>query len=642
MVIKANHITLSDLLGRGNESGDFLRNQRMFITSAEAWGALFKDLISALGIERAKRFLLRYGYKCGIHEAKMLKDMFQWENKKEWILAGVTMHNLAGRSSSTPTKMIIDPETGEFDVEGYWHNSYEAIQYLQYFPVHFEPVCYFLEGYASGYCSTSLGKRVVFKEVECIGKGDKHCRFVGKTLEKWGNDISMDLVDYAQEDIGNELDQAHKRIEKQREILNRGNAISNQLTQNVLQGDGLATIAKTLGDSLQCGIVISNQHFETITTYGRIHNFSLTEIISSLETLCTSDQTAMDKLITERATIQLHIKEEPSLSYYPLITPIVVQNTIYGYISIIKNSAEKDQLENSLIERSANICALHLLNEKTVVETEHRLKGELLDEILFQNNDNPNIRKRLALLGYNLDDPHIVFIFRFQNKNQDFENDDSFTNEKNLVFNMLKKHSSNTEQEILVSNQFGQIQALVPENLIKSLSLTPIEYGSELLKHVRQHIPSSQLTIGVSNLCPDISSLHRGFKQAEKALDIAQSTGQNKRVISFSELGHISILLDARNPEELENYAKDILGHIYENDRQKATELLKTLYFYLNNECNLHKTARYMSLSIGGMRYRLASIKERFNIDMNNSNTRREVQLALDIYLAFGKFSLNS
>jgi len=44
-----------------------------------------------------------------------------------------------------------------------------------------------------------------------------------------------------------------------------------------------------------------------------------------------------------------------------------------------------------------------------------------------------------------------------------------------------------------------------------------------------------------------------------------------------------------------------------------------------------------MNFSIGGMRYRISSLKDKFNIDMMNYHTRREVQMALDIYLAFGR-----
>ena len=384
MAIKANTITLDDLFGINPDNDNFLQSYRMFISSADAWGALIKDLVLALGIERAKRFLLRYGYQCGRHEAIMLKDMFQWENKKEWVMGGVTMHNLSGRTKSIPIKAHIDTDKMELDVEGYWHDSYEAKQYLQHFPIHSEPVCYFLEGYASGYCSTSLGKKVVFKEVECIGKGDPHCHFIGKTLDRWGDEISPELVDYAREDIGDELDQAHKRIERQSEILKRGNLLSNQLTQIVLQGKGLDSIAQTLGRSLKCGIVISNKDFETLSEYGDIDHYSLKNIIENGDILGSSDQKKISEMLNLRTTIQLNSLDKCGFSHYPLITPIIVQNSVYGYISIIKNTKEMDELESSFIERAANICALHILNQKTAIDTEQRMRGELLDEVLLQ------------------------------------------------------------------------------------------------------------------------------------------------------------------------------------------------------------------------------------------------------------------
>ena len=639
MAIKANTITLSDLFKANPDKGNFLQSHRMFISSADAWGALIKDLVLALGIERAKRFLLRYGYQCGRHEALILKDMFNWENQKEWIMGGVTMHNLSGRSSSVPIKVHIDADNKELDVEGFWHDSYEAKQYLQHFPTHSEPVCYFLEGYASGYCSTSLGKKVVFKEVECIGKGDPHCHFIGKTLDLWGDDISPELVDYEREDIGDELDQAHKRIERQREISKRMNFLSNQLTEIVLQGKGLDSIAQTLGRSLKCGIVISNKDFENLSEYGDILDYSLKNIIENKVHLHSSDEDKINEMLQQRATtIQLNFLKEQGFSYYPLITPIIVQSRVYGYISIIKTSKEMEELESSFAERAANICALHILNEKTAIDTEQRMKGELLDEVLLKPNLDANITKKLSLLGYKINKPHYVFIFHLQNQSFDLPKDEFVNDEKEVIMYILRKYSSSIAGEnILISHSFGQIQALISVDLLKACHMSEEKFVTYILKEVKQKLPSAQLRIGISNICPSIHRTHEGYKQAKKALEIAQINKQKQQVFLFSAIGHISILLDARNPQELENYADNILGSIYDYDIQKSSELLKTLYFYLNNECNLHKTARILNLSIGGMRYRLANLKDRFNIDMMDSATRREVQMALDIYVVFGK-----
>jgi sugar diacid utilization regulator len=632
MVIKANTITLKNLLEASTKEGDFLQTQRMLISSADAWGSLSRDLIMALGIERAKRFLIRYGYQCGMHEAKMLKELFEWENEKEWVLGGVTMHNISGRASSVPTKVNIDTDNGVLDVEGYWNNSYEAKQYLQYFPPHYESVCYFLIGYAGGYCSTSLGKKVVFKEVECIGKGDKHCRFIGKTLEAWGDEITSDLIDYEQADISNELDRAYKRIERQGEILHRGTAISNQLTQIVLQGKGLDAIAKTLGENLQCDIFIYNQHFETIVEHGKMSTYSLKNIIENMKEL----QPSISKN-NEQVTIQLNNPDEQEIVHHQLITPIIVRNQISGYVSLVKTSGEFEELDPSFIERAANICAIHILNEQKAIETEYRMKSELLEEILRQPNQDFHVAKRLSYLGYNLNKPHYVFVFQLQNQNIHIEDDDSLTTARNLIVDILAKQASQVRENILVSNRLVQVHALIPEELLVKRKLKIAQYGEQLLGEIIRNIPSLQILVGISNRCLDINGFHQGFKQASKAIEIAKIRGRQQRVLQFSELGHMSILLDARKPEELESYANETLGPISDYDAQYSTELLKTLYFYLNNECNLHKTARIMNISIGGMRYRLTRINELFDIDLTNSSTRLEVQLSLDIYLALGK-----
>ncbi|WP_394237163.1 XylR N-terminal domain-containing protein [Niallia oryzisoli] len=638
MAIKANTLTFSDLFKMNPENGNFLRSNRMFISSADAWGALNKDLVLALGIERAKRFLLRFGYQCGRHEALMLKDMFNQESHKEWIMGGITMHGITGRATSVPIKVHIDIENQELDVEGYWKDSYEAQHYLQHFPIHSEPVCYFLEGYASGYCSTSLGAKVVYQEVECIGKGDPHCRFIGKTLDLWGGDISPELVDYEREDIRDELDLAHKRIERQSEMLKRGNLLSHQLTEIVLQGKGLDSIAQTLGRSLNCGIVISNKDFDTLSEYGDIHDYSLKNIIENKENLNVSDQDKINNMLKQQITIQLNFLKEINFSHYPLITPIIVQNREYGYISIIKNSKETEELESSFAERAANICALHILNEKTAIDTEQRMRGELLDEVLTKPNLESNITKKLSLLGYKINKPHYVFIFSLQNLS--FQKDEFVMDEKEVIITILRKYSSPIKGEnILISHSFGQIQALISVDLLKAYNMSEEKFAATILKEVKKKLPSALPLIGISNICPSMYKSHEAYKQANKALEIAQINQLKQQVFLFSAIGHISILLDARNPQELENYADSILGSIFDYDRQKSSELLKTLYFYLNNECNLHKTARILNLSIGGMRYRLVNIKERFNIDMMDSVTRREVQMALDIYIAFGKLS---
>lgn len=82
------------------------------------------------------------------------------------------------------------------------------------------------------------------------------------------------------------------------------------------------------------------------------------------------------------------------------------------------------------------------------------------------------------------------------------------------------------------------------------------------------------------------------------------------------------------------------LYSILDYDQKKNSELVVTLFYYSQNEFNLHKTARKMSISISGMRYRLQKIEELLNLSLADSSCRFEIQLALQILLMLGKIHM--
>ncbi|RKI99488.1 hypothetical protein D7X33_52065, partial [Butyricicoccus sp. 1XD8-22] len=49
-----------------------------------------------------------------------------------------------------------------------------------------------------------MGKKVIFKEINCRGKGDEHCSYIGKTVDEWGEEISEELFFYEDADMGKE------------------------------------------------------------------------------------------------------------------------------------------------------------------------------------------------------------------------------------------------------------------------------------------------------------------------------------------------------------------------------------------------------------------------------------------------------
>src|SRR5699024_5180039 len=112
-------------------------------------------------------------------------------------LAGPQMHILHGWMKDIEVPInLIDYEKKTLHMEGLWKKTYEAQEYKKVFGLSDEPVCHTMTGYASGYLSTILGKKVIVKEIQCEAMGHEHCHAVCQTVEEWGEKINSELKYY--------------------------------------------------------------------------------------------------------------------------------------------------------------------------------------------------------------------------------------------------------------------------------------------------------------------------------------------------------------------------------------------------------------------------------------------------------------
>lgn len=623
MGIKAHELSLGHLITTQEKSGMKLKDLGLFFTSADAWGLLRKDLTSALGVSRAKRFLMRYGWNCGVHEARILKEAFEWKDELDWLIAGSKVHHLTGRVLSYPENFQVDMKKGRFNVSGNWIDSYEANQHLTHSGKHHEPVCYYLIGYASGYTSECMGKKVIFKEINCKGKGDDHCSYIGKTVEEWGEDVSEDLFFYEDTDMAIELDEMYKRLEQQKERLKIGYTLSQNLTQDMLQGKGLSGFAETIGKSLHCPVLIEGRHFEKLAEYGDIpgiHKYmSVTNIQNDLKDLAGN---SFVEWSLEDKTFKL------------LTTPILIESKIFGYITIVIDR-ESDDFYKDLLERAAIISALHMQNERVAIETEQRLKGELLEQLLNNKGINKNeIYDRFSYLDYNLSTEHYVMYVVIQKEAHAKEIDDyGYLTIRNKISEYIYQDFLYDDNQPLLLPKLNCIQAIIDKNSIDKKYKSPKHFGEQLIKK----LGVTNVYIGLSDQTKDISDFYKKFQEVKRAVELAIWKKTDNKVVLSNELGHLTLFLSARDPEELEAFANENLESLIEYDEKRNAELLYTLMQYAQNEFNLHKTAREMCISISGMRYRVQKIEELLETDLSDSNSRFQVQLSLQILLLLGK-----
>jgi DNA-binding PucR family transcriptional regulator len=118
-----------------------------------------------------------------------------------------------------------------------------------------------------------------------------------------------------------------------------------------------------------------------------------------------------------------------------------------------------------------------------------------------------------------------------------------------------------------------------------------------------------------------------------------RATNNRKNVYYFEDLGIESVLFQLQDDVLIERFVNQHIGRLLEADSNEF-ELIKTLYTYIDNGSSINNTAKELSMSISGLRYRLAKISEILNHDLNDTQYAFTLYLAINILKAKGKIEI--
>jgi DNA-binding NtrC family response regulator len=217
-----------------------LHDQRVVILSAAAMGLMRKELVDTLGVETARRVLLRFGFADGYHDAVNLRARSNWSGPADGLRAGAMLHQLEGIVRADVRRVDYDEDTGRFEEEVRWHDSYEAEQHVHHYGESTGPVCWSLVGYSSGFVSACLGKEIYFRELACAGQGGRHCSAIGRDVGSWGAEAASIRADFQAGSLGQEVERLRdavaarlKELDRRERLLERRERELDLLRQRV-------------------------------------------------------------------------------------------------------------------------------------------------------------------------------------------------------------------------------------------------------------------------------------------------------------------------------------------------------------------------------------------------------------------------
>ncbi|MEH7158757.1 XylR N-terminal domain-containing protein [Neobacillus drentensis] len=606
-------LTLNDLLHIRQENDLLFANkERSVLVSTSAFGAMQRDLIENIGINRMKTFFFKYGFHLGEEDAQEVQKIDSLSMLEKFGY-GPIIHALKGHTKSRITEKEFEVENNQiksFRLKGIWENSFEAEQHIQNFGITIGTVCYTLTGYATGYVTALLGEEVFFKELQCEGEGAPCCIWEGRLVSEWKEEAE-EFFSYSKElPIIKELELTNENLLVEKNNLALVSRTYNEMTNELIKGNNIDSILEKLNKQTNLPIVVEDIRQHVLAYKG----------------ISRDDYELIRKRFNHSEDKSRNISKVTVLSFENgtrLITPIYLLGKIVGYCSFLYESGRipNNEIDSMIIDRLASICALLFLKEKAEIDSLEQVKGHFLEEIITGKYSQQEILRKADFIQLDLSGPYhmIVLTYKFMKKCEEKE----FTLHKN-TFEAVSTFFRNKSLNVLIGQQADSLVLLITEKQLNQQTIEDILLS--LVSNLKKEIKNSLFLAGISSQNSKIVDAGVAIDEARSAVRLSS---RDKPITSFSELGILGVLINDQNENAIRKMIRETLGVLSENFDSNKIELIDTLYHFLLYGGNLEQTAEYLALSKSGLRYRLAKITNFLGCDLRDPQRQFQLLLAL-------------
>lgn len=275
---------------------------------------------------------------------------------------------------------------------------------------------------------------------------------------------------------------------------------------------------------------------------------------------------------------------------------------------VLHDARELPQPERRTLERGALVTALVILFARTVAETEDRLGGELLDDLLDARAEAlPALRERARRRQVLLDGPLVLAIA--------------------AVDDLARFPASR-----VLARLAGDHRGLAGDHLGRPVLLVPGEdpraVGDALAAAVQA--AGGSATVGVCRADPD--GLAAGYAEARRCLDTLLTLGRTGEVSDPAGLGLARLLLGENGPEQLAAYVETTLGPVLAYDADRGTSLRETLDAWFATGGRVKDTAAGLHVHPNTVTQRLDRIGELLAPGWRDPARSLDLQLALRVH----------
>jgi PucR family transcriptional regulator, purine catabolism regulatory protein len=356
-------------------------------------------------------------------------------------------------------------------------------------------------------------------------------------------------------------------IDKQASLLRRSEEIYKNLTTLVVENRGIQAVADKVSGLLSTSIWLLDKAGETIVSSPQSASY-----------LPSSDNRPWN---------------------------IKVDKQLEG--KLIVDKEQLDDLELICVEQARLVFSLELMRRKTAIDTENKLRGDFIDELL----SGLPLSKQVIInkgnqLGLKPDGFWEIAIVEVEN-------------ELSTVF--IDKISNQIAQKSREYHMKSHIQ-MKSNRLVLLLASHDGDHNLNWKDILTPFIKECRgIHIGFGGRTP-LWEIQHSFIKAKKAILMGSRMNRNNQVFDYEEIEMYQLLIDASEYVEMETFVEKKIGKLFKYDQEHSTDLVTTFYYYLSSGGSLMETAKQLYIHRNTVKYRMDKIRELADFDIENFRER--------------------
>ncbi|MEI3606227.1 helix-turn-helix domain-containing protein [Pseudogracilibacillus sp. SE30717A] len=392
------------------------------------------------------------------------------------------------------------------------------------------------------------------------------------------------------------------------------------ITEKVFQSTNVHQLVEQLSKKLQKATIIENKNFELIA-YSSPNEFSFDPIQQKtiLSKRCPlfiierlKKEGIIDRLKWEDQPIRLQAIEDIGF-YQRIVVSLKYHNIIRGYLWIYEADELLNEEDFALLSKIAPYLGKLLFEEQSIIENDVQtviwklLNDEFLNEAEMHQATNK--------VSYTVPDQFTVLVTSII---------------ETEYLNILEKI-----KEIFIQEEIGYYLGKGTE-IVGIIDGTKHHPASDKVIRIQERIEKTltkqeqnAVFIGSGKEYSKISQIRKSYLEALEVIETMVFLDVDKLSSTFEELGLFRYLKLMYKKNISEQYRNEKIVKIMKKDAENNSELLKTLWCFIKNNCRVGKTAEQLFIHPNTLNYRIKQITELTAIDFGNVHERAELYFQL-------------